>query len=139
MNEDLSKRTSTKLSLDEVSSDFVLPFYSSPLQQVVPTSPWRSAQSIPKELSLKYIPYTPELSEYALVQEPVDVSPIRGDELTSSSNGTVTNGTTFDLVGNGAFDIQANFTSNSTATNATAEVHIISSDGKGVLKLGILL
>jgi len=86
---------------------------------------------------MKYIPYTPELSDYALISVPVDITPIHGDDLTPSD--AITNGTSVDLVGNGGFDIQAEFLSTATAGNSSAEIHIVSSDGQGVLKLGILL
>ena len=109
--------------------------------QVVPTSPFRSIQSLPRELTLKYYRPTPQFGDLILNNRPVNLSAISSKTLYSkkSAQGSKNNQTVA-LNGKGAFDIQATFKlpANINITyNTIGSFEIFAGDGKQSVKTGI--
>lgn len=120
--------------------------------QQVPTSPWRSALSLPREIALKWSGYNPLNNGYLMAMTPFSTNAIAGDELvqnggsnssnssgdddgnsdSDSSNSTststsvsVSRNQTVSLTGDGAFEIRANLSLTADAfANVTQETRI---------------
>ncbi|GAC92623.1 glycosyl hydrolase [Pseudozyma hubeiensis SY62] len=108
--------------------------------QQVPTSPFRSIQSLPRELTLKYYRPTPQFGDLILNNRPVNLSAIHGKTLYKSENGNSARNQTVNLSGQGAFDITATFKlpANANITyNTIASFEIFAGDGKQSVKTGI--
>lgn len=110
--------------------------------QTVPTSPWRSALSLVREITVKWAGYNPLTEGYIMAMNPVDTSKIVSKELHSGKE-TVTNGTEVSLQGNGAFEINAtlSLTPNGYAnatTDTFVDFRVYAGDGKKqYLRLGL--
>ncbi|SNX82899.1 probable SUC2 - invertase (sucrose hydrolyzing enzyme) [Melanopsichium pennsylvanicum] len=108
--------------------------------QVVPTSPFRSIQSLPRELTLKYYRSTPQFGDLILNNRPVELSALSSQTLYRHQNHHNSGNKTVQLEGNGAFDIQATFKlpANTNITYSTiGSFEIFSGDGKQSVKTGI--
>lgn len=108
--------------------------------QVVPTSPFRSIQSLPRELTLKYYRTTPQFGDLILNNRPANLSVIPSQKLYSHKNHHNSGNKTVQLKGNGAFDVQATFKlpANTNITyNTIASFEFFSADGKQSVKTGI--
>lgn len=106
------------------------------------SSPWRSIQSVPRELRLQSVQYNPETTDYVLAQEPVDLSPIGGPILFnhSSASGSLPSNHSIALKGESAFDIRAVFATPATANttyNSTGMMRVVSKDGKNSVTWGM--
>ncbi|EPQ26304.1 uncharacterized protein PFL1_06239 [Pseudozyma flocculosa PF-1] len=113
--------------------------------QVVPTSPFRSFQSTPRELTLKYYRPNPMYGEYVLSSKPAMLDNIRAKTLykldadkhhqhAARANHTVA------LRGDGGFEIDATFVlpNDVNATyNTIGSFEILSSSGKQSITAGI--
>ncbi|EST07234.1 Glycosyl hydrolase family 32, N-terminal [Kalmanozyma brasiliensis GHG001] len=107
---------------------------------VVPTTPFRSIQSLPRELTLKYYRPAPQFGDLILNNKPANLSALGGQTL-YRSNGTGNLGNqTVALTGEGAFNIVATFKL-PAGTNATyntiGSFEISSGDGQQSVKTGI--
>ena len=108
--------------------------------QVVPTAPFRSIQSLPRELTLKYYRTTPQFGDLILNNKPADMSVLKSKTLYKSEDGQHTGNKTVKLNGKGAFDITATFKlpANTNITyNTVGSFEIFAGDGKQSVKTGI--
>lgn len=130
---------------------------------VVPTSPWRSSMTIPRQLMVRYIDMNPMHKGYQVTMQPYGLENVQKQSLTSSGpsnssnvsaagmsalvarqmneNTTSSNGNqTVSLEGNGAFEILANFSYPSTnySNNPRAELRISTPNQGEYLNVGIL-
>ncbi|CAO1615536.1 unnamed protein product [Sympodiomycopsis kandeliae] len=113
--------------------------------QSVPTSPWRSVLSLPREIKVKYVAVNPLKKDYVMTMTPFETSSIKGKDLYSNKNGESPKlNQTMDLQGgNGVFEINATFSLSAEAyKNATtqtyAEMRIYAGkDKKQFLKVGM--
>jgi beta-fructofuranosidase len=112
--------------------------------QVVPTSTFRSFQSLPRELALTYYRPNPLYGDWQLVNRPVSLAGITDKVLYSFADDNAvekaTMGKTVDLEGDGGFDIEATFLVPATANityNSIGSLEIISSKGKERIITGI--
>ena len=108
--------------------------------QVVPTSPFRSIQSLPRELTLKYYRPTPQFGDLILNNRPVNLSALSSQTLYKHQNHHNSGNKTVQLKGKGAFDIQATFKlpANTNITyNTIGSFEIFAGDGKQSVKTGI--
>lgn len=106
----------------------------------VPTSPFRSIQSLPRELTLKYYRPTPQFGDLILNNKPANLSALRSKTLYKSDNGNSATNKTVHLKGKGAFDITATFklpASSKITYNTIASFEIFAGDGKQSVKTGI--
>lgn len=104
----------------------------------VPSSPWRNAMSVPRLLHVRWIDMNPMHGGYQLTAEPFGLDALTKKTLTESERG---GNQTVALDGNGAFDIQANFSlpaSSLTSTNPRAEIRIATANEGEYLNVGIL-
>lgn len=92
---------------------------------VAPTSPWRSVQSLPRDMTLRWTNMNPLQKGYVLALKP---SPeILSLPSTPLLNTTKAENTTVDLRGDGAFDVRATVTANVSSTNFPSLEFVISS------------
>ncbi|CBQ72191.1 probable SUC2-invertase (sucrose hydrolyzing enzyme) [Sporisorium reilianum SRZ2] len=108
--------------------------------QVVPTSPFRSIQSLPRELTLKYYRSTPQFGDLILNNKPANLSALRSKTLYKSGDDKSSGNKTVKLNGKGAFDITATFKlpANVNITyNTIGSFEIFAGDGKQSVKTGI--
>jgi beta-fructofuranosidase len=106
---------------------------------VAPTSPYRNTQSIPRELKMVWTELNPMKWGYTLSHTPYNLESIPHKTLLRSEGESRNH--TVKLHGDGAFQINANFTISASAlantTNPTGEFKIYdSSDKKSFLKIG---
>ncbi|CAO1636961.1 unnamed protein product [Parajaminaea phylloscopi] len=86
---------------------------------VVPTNPWRSVMSVPREVTLQYADYNPLHSGYKMAQLPFNTSRVVSRDLLTSSSSSQKN-TTVKLEGEGSFEIDLSVTMTADAyKNAT--------------------
>ena len=112
--------------------------------ETVPTSTFRSVQSLPRELALAYYRPNPLYGDWQLINRPVNLAGISDKTLYSfaadNSIDKATTHKTVDLDGDGGFDIEATFlvpaTSNIT-WESIGSFEIISSKGKESITTGI--
>ncbi|PWN53089.1 putative SUC2-invertase [Violaceomyces palustris] len=90
---------------------------------VVPTQPYRSIQSLPREIYLEAYKTNPMFEDYVLSQAPASLETIKGETLYQSGECSSQN-KTIELVGDGAFDVQVTF---SLPPNVTATYQTIGS------------
>ncbi|PWN33659.1 putative SUC2-invertase [Meira miltonrushii] len=105
----------------------------------VPTSPWRSSMTVPRQMTVRYIDMNPMHKGYQVTMEPYGLESLQKqqtNENTTSSNGNQT----VSLDGNGAFEILANLSYPSTnySVNPRAEFLIHTPNQGEYLKVGIL-
>lgn len=108
--------------------------------QVVPTYPFRSIQSLPRELTLKYYRPTPQFGDLILNNRPVNLSAIPSQTLYKHQGHHNSGNKTIQLQGKGAFDIKATFKlpANTDITyNTIGSFEIFAGDGKQNIKTGI--
>jgi beta-fructofuranosidase len=133
---------------------------------VVPTSPWRSSMTIPRQMTVRYIDMNPMHKGYQVTMQPYGLESLQKQSLTGSNSSDSSNNTTpstadivapvarqmndnttssngnqtVSLDGNGAFEILANLSYPSTnySVNPRAEFRISTSNQGEYLSIGIL-
>lgn len=107
---------------------------------VVPTSPYRSTMSSPREMKLVWTALNPMKWGYQLAMQPYNLEAINSTMLTNTTDSA---NTTVALNGDGAFQIRANFSIPSAAltnatngTNPTGEFRIFDTSNSSYLKVG---
>jgi beta-fructofuranosidase len=110
----------------------------------VPTSPWRSVMTVPRELTVRWTNMNPMHQGYQLTMQPYNLDALNKTTL-GSDNGTTTSASagnqTVELVGDGAFEINATFllsAENANASNPRAEMRIGTSNAGEYLNMGVL-
>jgi len=112
--------------------------------RTVPTSTFRSVQSLPRELALTYYRPNPLYGDWQLINRPASLAGITDKTLYSfaddNADDKATTGKTVDLEGDGGFDIEASFLVPATANitwDSIVSFEIISSEGKESIITGI--
>ncbi len=108
--------------------------------QFAPTSPWRGAMTVARDLKLRWYPENPETSGYFLAQTPVDTAPVRGKVIRSADAQGPVGNSSFPLSGCGAFDLNITFSTEANATlthNSIASVVVKSQSGKSSVRFGV--
>lgn len=94
---------------------------------VVPTSPWRSIMSVPREVTLQYADYNPLHSGYKMAMLPFNTTNVTASTLTDSGAGAAnkSGNQTIQLTGNGAFELDVSLTMTADAyKNATTTSYV---------------
>lgn len=113
---------------------------------VVPTSPWRSVMSLPREVTLQWTSYSPLHEDYMMAMLPVTTESIQDQQLFNTSDTSSSGNQTISLDGDGAFEIDVTFVltadgvANATTTSyGELRIHADRPSGTpSYLKVGLL-